>query len=187
MRNKHRQAFMLACLDLYTYLSLFFYLFVYYLYLDYILTFLPPPPQPSLSLSFPKHVQINPLFTKGKRKTYIHLNRFAKATISSYNNKNSILVSNTPTIYMIIMLLCQNIKTFSNTKESESKKEHEDKQVDKKFILACLDLYTFFFSSFSLFVLSMSRLHTNIHFIFPFFFFFFFIIFLNKSKSTLYL
>ena len=118
-----------------------FFFNYYCLYLDFILTF--PPTTPSLSLSFPKHVQINPLFTKGKRKTYIHLNRFAKATISSYNNKNSILVSNTPTIYMIIMLLCQNIKTFSNTKESESKKEHEDKQVDKEFILACLDLYTY--------------------------------------------
>ena len=144
MRNKHRQAFILAYLNLYTYLSLFFYLFKkkkYYLYLDFGLTF--PLPPPSLSLSFPKHVQINQLFMKGKRKTYIHLNRFAKATINSYNNKNSVLVSNTPEIYRIIMLLCQNIKTFSNTKESESKKEHENKQVDKDFILICLHLYTY--------------------------------------------
>ena len=128
MSNKHRQAFMLTCLDLYIYLSLFFYLF--------IKTF--PPTPPSLSLSFPKHVQINPLFTKGKRKTYMHLNRFAKVTINSYNNKNSILVSNTPKIYRITMSLCQNIKTFSNTKESESKKNHENKQVDNEMNLYLL-------------------------------------------------
>ena len=68
----------------------------------------------------------------------MHLNRFAKATINSYNNKNSILVSNTPKIYRIIMSLCQNIKTFSNTKESESKKNHENKQVENEMNLYLL-------------------------------------------------
>ena len=37
----------------------------------------------------------------------------------------------TSTIYKIIMQLCQKRKTFSNTKESETKKEYEKQEIRK--------------------------------------------------------
>ena len=85
-----------------------------------------------------------------EEENHISKNKFAKTTINTYNKKNPILTlkhtygnfrvsahfnftktkfmwssSMTFTTYKIIMLLYQKEKTFSNTKESETMKEHK--------------------------------------------------------------